>query len=339
MSNNQETNVAIYGVGNFGYAILKHLDNKNPGNIKLSAYDYEPEVISSLKNNRHHPFLFKEVKISEEVRFVEKPGQLFDKCDVLVLAVSSNVTREVLQTIKPFLRPGIKIVNTAKALDSQTGKRLSEIFDNELKDVDYSYSLFAGGTIAKDLFAHEPLGADIACTSSETLQELKALFESNNLFIHPTSDLRGVEYASALKNIISVIAGIVKGLGFSYGSETHIISHTADQIGEVCINKLGAKPETFSVGSQCWGNDMWMSCTGPTRNREFGELIGSGLPVDGAIKKMQDQHKTVEAMNTIKVIDEIPGLKDIPVLKLLSELLHKKTVTHEAFKSHLLTSY
>ncbi|KAA0003133.1 MAG: hypothetical protein FE044_01935 [Thermoplasmata archaeon] len=50
---------------------------------------------------------------------------------------------------------------------------------------------------------------------------------------------------------------------------------------------LGAKPHTFSMESQCWGNDLWMSCTGKSRNREFGKLIGDGLSPKEALKEME----------------------------------------------------
>jgi len=49
--------------------------------------------------------------------------------------------------------------------------------------------------------------------------------------------------------------------------------------------------------TQCWGNDLWMSCTGNTRNREFGVLIGKGLSAEGALKGMKEQNKTFPSSN------------------------------------------
>ncbi len=328
--------IAIYGVGAFGYAILKHLDNKQDGSFSLVGYDHLAEVNESLKTKRSHPFFHTDTTVSDMPTFVDSPEELLRDASVIVLAVSSDSTREVAQTIKANAPPGVTILNIAKALDKTTGKRLSEIVTEELAGFEHRYALLAGGTIADDLFHHEPLGVDIASTDQAVADELQALFTSDNLTVYTTTDLAGVEYASALKNVISILAGIVHGLGFSYGSETHIISKTAHQIGIVCTEQYGASPSTFSIGSQSWGNDMWMSCTGDTRNRALGELLGKGTPASEALEQMHSGHKLVEGVNTLHIIDQLPGLKDIQEVKLLHDLLVEKTISVENIKDYLL---
>lgn len=301
--------IGICGVGNFGYAILKHLDKKYPDSrVTLKAYDYDKSVVEALQKNRTHPFLFKDVKLSKHVEFVESYEFATD-CDIIVLAVPSNATRPALQGLKPFLKKHVKLVNTAKALDYETGKRLSEIIQEELGEFEYTYAVLSGGTIAKDLFAHEPLGVDIACDSAQTASELAEVFSAENLYVNISDDVVGTELAGAFKNVISLLAGLVKGFGLSYGSETHIISVTAQAIADVCVSSYGADPKTFSIGSQCWGNDMWMSATGNTRNRQFGELLGKGLSIDEAYQTMGSKHKTVEALNTLQALEHFPKIR------------------------------
>ena len=72
-------------------------------------------------------------------------------------------------------------------------------------------------------------------------------------------------------------------MGFSYGSETHIITVVAEEIENIIIDHLGGNKETFKMKSQAWSNDLWMSCTGPTRNREFGLLLGKSASVKKSI--------------------------------------------------------
>lgn len=57
--------------------------------------------------------------------------------------------------------------------------------------------------------------------------------------------------------------------------------------------------------SQCWGNDLWMSCTGQSRNREFGKLIGNGLSPGEALEKMEAGHKLVEGYYTTGAIPKL----------------------------------
>lgn len=332
-------NISIYGIGNFGYAFLKHLDDKNTDEqYKLTAYDYKPERVEYLNQHRSHPVLHPETSLSDDIVFTNDIGEMIADADIVLLAVPSPTTREALQNIRQHATRPVTIVNTAKSLDIATGQRLSEVAAEELAGVDAKYALIAGGTIASDLFASEPLGVDIACTDQATLDLLQPVFESDNLHVYTTTDTIGVEYAAACKNIISILAGIVSGLGFSYGAETHAISRLASEIGNVCVSNLGAQASTFSIGSQCWGNDMWMSCTGNTRNRQFGELIGRGITPDTALQKMADENKLVEGYNTLKTIGKIDNLRSIETLSILHDIIVDKHSTVETLRSHLLRS-
>jgi glycerol-3-phosphate dehydrogenase (NAD(P)+) len=321
--------ISIYGIGNFGYAVLKHLDKKNGGDFILHAYDRNPQLVDFLNSKREHLFLHKGQKVSDGIIFDNKVKNLLENCDILILAVTSNAVKEVVREIKECINKKIIIINTAKALDWDTGKRISEIIKNELREKSYEYVLLSGGTIAKDLFDHEPLGATLACENKKVLKEAEQLFESDNLFIYPSDDVAGTEYASAFKNVISILAGITKGLGFSYGAETHIISRAAAEVQSLVIKKHGGKKKTFEMGSQCWGNDLWMSCTGNTRNREFGILVGQGIGIKKALTDMKNRNKTVEGINTIMILNKIEGINDCYILNLVFKLFTGKSSLDE----------
>jgi len=318
--------ISVYGIGNFGYAILKHFDSKDSKSFSLHGYDRNIELMKYLKKNRKHLNLHKSIKISKVVRFEDNVKNLIENCDILILAINSEATRVVLNKIKKYISKKIIIVNTVKALDFKTSKRISQVVAEELDRVEYDYALLAGGTIAKDLFSHEPLGVDVACENKDVLPKLVKLFQASNLTVYPTTDLVGVEYASAFKNIISILAGIIKGMGFSYGSETHVISRAAYEIEKIVTKDLGGKKKTFRIKSQCWGNDLWMSCTGNTRNREFGILLGKGVSMDNAISKMKKDGKTIEGLKTLIALGKIKSVRDYPLINFLYEFTILKSV-------------
>lgn len=321
--------ISIYGIGNFGFAILKHLSKKNGGNKNyiLYAYDRNNKIINYLKNKRKHLLHHKNIKISKNVIFTNSIKKLTENTDILILAVTSNAIEEVVKKIKPYINNNLIILNTAKAIDSETGKRPSEIILETINNKKNPplIAMLAGGTIASDLFEHEPLGVDIACRNKNAQKKLKNVFASDNLNVYTTKDIIGMEYAAAFKNVISILAGIVNGLGFSYGSETHLISRSANEVERLVTTKLGGQKNTFKIGSQCWGNDMWMSCTGKTRNREFGILLGKKYSVKNALEKMKKENKSVEGINTLKAIKKVikNNKIDFPLLYSLNEIVYK----------------
>jgi glycerol-3-phosphate dehydrogenase (NAD(P)+) len=300
--------ISIVGIGMFGFALARNLGNKYLGddNIKIMAYDSNKESIEHLKKFGSHLYHFGNKKLPSNIAFATDKQELIMDADIVILAITSQAIRAIVREIKDYLKNDVIILNTAKALEISTGKIFLEVIKEEMIETSINYTIakLSGGTFAQDLVNDAPLGADIACENPYALKKLQDIFHSKTFSIYGNLDLIGVEYAGALKNVIAIFAGIIKGLGLPYGSETHMISRAANEAKEISV-ALGAKPHTFSMESQCWGNDLWMSCTGNSRNREFGKLIGKGLSLKDALDKMQTENKLVEGYYTTEMIPKL----------------------------------
>lgn len=300
--------ISIVGIGMFGFALALHLGKKylQDRTTSIMAYDVNKKLIKHLKKHKKHLYHFKNKRLSKNISFTNDKKELVKDADIVILAVVSQAIRKVMREIKPYLKNGVVIVNTAKALEIKTAKTFYNVIKEEMKGaaIRYTVAKFSGGTFAEDLANGAPVGADIACENTYVLKMLQKIFSSPTLRVYGNTDVVGTEYAGAFKNIISILAGIVNGLKLPYGSETHMISRAAKEAKEIAV-ALGAKPSTFLMESQCWGNDLWMSCTGKSRNRKFGKLIGKGLSPKKALKKMQKKHRTVEGYYTIKAIPKL----------------------------------
>lgn len=317
--------VFVYGLGAFGYAILKHLDRHKRSSYVIAGFDRDIKVMDSLRKKRRHPRHQLEQSISKQILLPENPAEIFPEADILILAVTANAIPEIVRNLSKIKRTRKKliVINAAKALDAKTGKRLELIITKNLKHL-HSYVYFAGGTIADDLYNSHPLGATIASYNKRALKITDDLLASPNLRLYKTTDVSGAEYCSAFKNVISIFAGIVSGLGWPYGSETFFISRFSREVERFVVKELKGQLKTFSMDSQCWGNDLWMSCTGKTRNREFGYLIGQGLTVKQAIAEMVKRNKTVEGLTTISILKKLShDFKAYPFLLAMQKIILK----------------
>ncbi len=309
--------ISIYGLGQFGYALLRHIENNISEDDVLYGYDYRQSVVDHFKKTGEHPFLYPGHKIQKTTNISNFPQKIITGTDLLILAVPSSSTLDIIPQIQKNAKNGIILLNTAKALDYETGKRLSVLYKENLTKLNYEYGLFAGGTIAKDVFSSQILGAVIASENKETAKKLQQILQSHNLRLSTSTDLIGVEYASAFKNVISIVTGYVHGKGLGYGSETFILSKIAIEVESLILEELGGLKETFSISSQAWGNDMFMSATGKTRNREFGILLGKGYSVNEAITQMEKENKTVEGIKTLQAINKLTEIRKYPLLYFL----------------------
>lgn len=313
-------NICVFGLGNFGYAITKHLSEHSDKSYSLFAFDTNDLVRNTLIKTRKHPKLHKNKVLRKNVTILHSQKELIEIADVLILAIPSQAISEVINNNKNYFKKGVIIVNTAKALV----EGLTPISEQVLKilpSADYKYAILAGGTIATDLFHKNPLGVDIASKDLKTAKQLVAIFNSKNLNAYPLTDVKGVELASSFKNVAAIFAGIIYGKKFSYGSETHIISLVAKELEDLAIS-MGAKSSTFRIERQCWGNDLFMSCTGKTRNREFGIIIGEGTKASKALKLLLDAGKTVEGANTVKALNGVANSHNYPLLYSLTQVVN-----------------
>lgn len=298
--------VLVYGLGHFGYALLKHLDRHRSADYRIAAYDRDPAVMRRLRGYRQHTRINPTHYISSAIILPENVEEVFADVSIVVLAVTSQSIPEVMAYFNTLPKPrrNLLLINSAKALDAQSGERLEKVIGRALK-LPHHYAYLAGGTIAADLYDSYPLGATIASTNRLAVRQAQRLLAAPTFRLYPTSDVAGTEYCAAFKNVISIFAGLVSGLGWPYGSETYFISRFSREVERFVTKELKGRPTTFGMDSQCWGNDLWMSCTGKTRNREFGVLLGRGGSAKQARARMAQGKKTVEGLTTVCVLPKL----------------------------------
>lgn len=314
--------ITVCGSGAFGFALAKHLGNKflDSQDYEIFLYDKVKEVIEHIIQTRKHPFHFPNAMLPENVQFATEIKDAVKDTYILLLAVPSKAIGQVTKSIKGVVRKDSIILNVSKSLELKTNRRLSEIIKENLNN---PIATFSGGTIAEDLVNDSYLGAEVGCEDYKIASELAEILTTEHLKVYPNNDLIGVEYAGAFKNVISIIAGIADGLKVPHGSKTYLITQASNEVKKIAI-KLGAKEHTFSSGSHSWTNDLWMSCTGNTRNRYFGELIGKGHKPKEALNILESEHKIAEGFYATKAAHQI--LKkhslDLPLIEGIYQVLY-----------------
>ncbi|MFH1505839.1 MAG: NAD(P)H-dependent glycerol-3-phosphate dehydrogenase [archaeon] len=324
--------IAVYGLGQFGFALAHHLGktHSDDASITIKGTDYDKEVVEKVQAEREQPYHFDGFKISKKVEVVSGIDELLEDTDLLIMAVPAQRMRESLERIKSEIHKNIVILNVAKALERDTNLTMSKIGWEVLEGIEYGYTptALSGGMKASEFIKGYPLGADLACEDLAIAAQVRDLFlnhELGNLRIYTTTDLGGVEYAGAAKNVYSIAAGLSDGLGYPPGTKSFLVSRAAKEgvrIGEV----VASDPSTFSIGSQCWGGDLMLSCFGTTRNRQFGEHIGSGnMTSEEALRQMEEvEHMTVEGYATTAALHDLGMQKglDLPIIDGVHAILY-----------------
>ncbi len=312
--------VGILGLGSFGYALLKHLDRKNTsGDFVLSGYARNVELVLQLKKNKVHPLFPQSTPLSESVTLTYNLEEFFLQLDRVVLAVPSSSVEQVLKECGSRSNRFIHIVNTTKALEPQSGKRFSDLVSQIWNGKQYTYTFVAGANLASDLVEGKYMEMHVASADEKARKVISALLESPTLKAIPTADLAGVEYASAFKNIISLIAGIVYGKNLADDQQKKIIKKAMQEAKTLITHELNGDSATFTDDSPSWGQDIHLSCYGKTRNRHLGILVGQGYTIHDALNKIGST--TLESINTAIVLPKLTDLSRYPLFSFLYRFL------------------
>ncbi len=329
--------IAILGAGAFGFAIAKVIgENREENEILL--FDVNKDNIRHIREKGMHPIFHGKTTLPGNVKATTDVKEALEGSGLVVLAIPSKFLRSALKEYKKHVKKGAAFVNLAKGLETGTNMRVSEIVESEIGKGHEMLTL-SGGMIAREVTLGNPLCAELACRNKATAKRIAKLLWSDYLRIETTDDITGVELAGAFKNVIAIGAGIFDGLGYGESSKSAFVSACSREMRRLAI-AMGAKRQTFGPGSQAWFGDLMTTCFGRSRNREFGELIGNGMNIEAALKRMTEENKSVEGYITTAVVHELLKRNDIkaPLLNDIHNVLYKGKVPKE-FVIHFIKAW
>jgi len=330
-----ETKISIIGAGMFGYALASVYGKAHPDN-EIILFDVNEEVIKSLNETRKHPFFFPGNELPQNIKSTLNLEEAVSDADILMMAVPAQIMRKATSSLRPFIKKDVVIVDLAKALELGTGKRMSEVMEEELKGLDYKYEIcvFAGGMLAGDVINEKPVCAEFASENEETAKRVAGILSTSSIRLYPNTDTLGVEYAGALKNVVAIGAGIFDGLfdaKDAISSKSGFISRATKEIKRLAI-EMGAKEHTFNPGGQAWFGDLMTTCFGSGRNRLFGETLVKIGSAEKTIEELKKQNKLVEGYATTKVVYDLCKEKgiDAPICEQIYAILYEGKDPQEA---------
>ena len=273
--------VTILGAGSWGTALAIHLARSGHSVVLWSR---DPVVATTIARERRHPRRLPEVPIPEGVGTTSDIARAFEHSETLVLAVPCAAFRDLLAASPgPDSRP-LRFVSTAKGIEPDTLKRMSEIVLEWYPSA--SVAALSGPTFAEGVARGDPSAAVIADAGGTLARDIQGEFSNTQLRLYRSDDLQGVELAGALKNVVAIAAGIVVGLGFGANTVAALVTRGLAELGRM-VKAGGGQSRT--VAGLAGIGDLMLTCTGKeSRNRRVGEAIGRGRLLRDVLLEMPE---------------------------------------------------
>ncbi len=259
-------NVTVLGAGAWGTALSLVLKS---GNHDVRLWGHRPALLQEIKANSENRTYLPGVPIPSDIILEPDLERAVHGADFIVMAVPSKGMRHIAAQLGTIVVP---IVSVTKGIEFNTGLTMTSVLRDCIANA--PVATLSGPTLAMEVARQIPTAVVTASESSDLNLIIQGLFHRPYFRVYTSRDLRGVELAGALKNIIAIGAGICDGLGFGDNAKAALITRAIVEIRRLGV-ACGAQPDTFSGLSGL--GDLTVTCFSKlSRNRNFGERLGKG---------------------------------------------------------------
>ena len=278
--------ISVIGSGGWGTAITLLLCSNGHS---VCLWSYKKEESERLSQDRENKEFLPGIKFGDaDITFTSDIEEAAAFGEIIVSAVPSKAVPTTAKALGKC-SDGKTLVNISKGIDEDKLCRLSETFEAEMPNS--TIAVLSGPSHAEEVARGIPTTNVIACKNMEMAKKLQEIFMAPSFRVYTNSDVAGVEFGGALKNVIALCAGITDGLGYGDNTKAALMTRGIHEITRLGVN-LGAKAETFA-GLTGIG-DLIVTCTSMhSRNRRAGILIGQGKTLSEALEEV---HMTVEGV-------------------------------------------
>jgi glycerol-3-phosphate dehydrogenase (NAD(P)+) len=260
--------VGIVGSGAWGTAMALHLHRAGASVLLWSAH---AERAEQLRQSRENGPLLPGVPIPPAIHISSESADLAE-CLWWFVAVPTVHLRATVARLVDQFPPQAAVVSLTKGIEQTTFERPSQILGRLLRTE--RVAVLSGPSHAEEVARGYPCSLVVAADDQRLAETIQQTVNAGWLRVYTNSDVVGVELAGALKNVISIAAGISDGLGLGDNAKAALLTRGLVEMARFGVAH-GAAATTFQ-GLAGLG-DLIATCTSRhSRNRQFGERIGRG---------------------------------------------------------------
>lgn len=308
-------NIAVIGAGGWGTALALHLF-RNKYNIKL--WFHSKETLKIVEKNRENIYYLPGFLLPNEIILTNNLKEAIFNVEIVILVVPSQHLRDVIKNLSNEDARNKLFLIASKGLEIKTGKRMSEVFKEELKNVDFA--VLSGPNFSKEVALRIPTSSVVASYDEKISNTFQRLLTNDYFRVYTSIDIIGVEFGGSMKNCLAIAAGISDGLGYGSNTKASLITRGLKEMIRVG-KKNGANEETF-YGISGIGDLVATSFSNLSRNRWLGEMIGKGIKFKYILDSTR---QVIEGVYTTKVIYENNKDLYLPIINEVYNILYENT--------------
>jgi glycerol-3-phosphate dehydrogenase (NAD(P)+) len=307
--------IAVIGAGSWGTALAVIAARAGHG---VRLWSRNDAVVRSINDHRVNSRYLSATSIPDNVTATGEVEAALQDASMVLLAVPSHAARETLLALTSHLHEAAIIVNVAKGIEIESGKRISEIA-KEVVAGTHPFVTLSGPSFAKEVVAGHPTAIVAASKDNVAARTVQNDLSFENLRIYTNADVVGTEIGGSVKNVMAIAAGMADGLGFGANSVAALITRGLAEITRLA-RREGGQLETL-MGLAGLG-DLVLTCTGNlSRNRFVGEELGKGRTLAEITAELSEVAEGINTARAVKKLADRAAL-EMPITNEVNAVLY-----------------
>lgn len=289
----KQLTVGVIGAGSFGIAVAQLLAY----NVEVLIFSRQAEVIESI--NERHTHL--KLQLPPNIRATSDRSVITSSCKLIFPIVASENFRKMLTRFSAYLHPDHILIHGTKGLDVSVGQNhkirvysMSEVILQETNVL--RVGCLSGPNLAAEIIEGQPTATVVASEFDEVIALGKRVLSSDQFHVFSSNDVKGAELAGALKNVVAIGSGILKGMGLGKNIQAVLVTQGLQEMirfGEA----IGSERDAFFTVAGI-GDLIATTTSKKSRNYTFGFRLGSGESVE-EIESASEE--LAEGVRTVKI--------------------------------------
>ncbi|MFP4014155.1 MAG: NAD(P)H-dependent glycerol-3-phosphate dehydrogenase [Chitinispirillaceae bacterium] len=329
-------NIGILGAGSWAIALAVLLHKKGH---RIRMWEFNSEAAEFLQKRRELPSKLPGIIIPQDVIVTNCIRDAFEAAELMLCVVPSQTMRSTLKSAvkevdKSVLDSVKGWIMAAKGIECGTLELMTDILVDEIPGLDNSrVAVLSGPSHAEEVSREMPTTIVSASENTELAQLIQENFSTETFRVYTNNDMRGVELAASVKNVIALAAGITDGMGFGDNTKGALLTRGIAEMMRLG-RKMGAQESTFS-GLAGIGDLITTCISRHSRNRHMGELIAQGYTLEQALEHMT---MVAEGVETARSVYELSRKLDIemPITTEVYKLLFEGKPAKEAVRDLMM---
>ncbi|HJW88156.1 MAG TPA: NAD(P)H-dependent glycerol-3-phosphate dehydrogenase [Dehalococcoidia bacterium] len=315
--------IAVIGTTSWGTTLAIRLAQ---GGARVKLLARTEEEAGELQARRQSPSLG--VPFPSRLGVTPHPKEALEGAEMVIMAVPSQSMRENVRAIKGSLSGSPILLSVSKGLEAETALRMTQVLAEELgPGLRPGLCALSGPNLAREVVQVLPAAAVVASQEERLAEEAKGLLCLSNLYIYTSADLVGVELGGALKNVITLAAGICEGLGYGDNAKAALMARGLEEMMALGV-AAGAQERTF-YGLAGVG-DLMVTCMSPlSRNHQVGLEVARGCRLGEITASLREVAEGPPTTRGARLLAEKLGV-DAPITRAVYQVLFEERDPREA---------